>query len=124
MKNKTHIFSARNNLKLFKKSVSINNINNSRNLKDYISPRSKIENKKKDIFSTIRKAKLINKIVGNKTQYIENSFKKENARKSVFFIRDKIEIINKNNSYINKRNNLTTRKIISQKDIKSSVFNK
>ena len=124
IKNKTHIFSARNNLKLFKKSVSINNINNSRNLKDYISPRSKIENKKKDIFSTIRKAKLINKIVGNKTQYIENSFKKENARKSVFYIRDKIEIINKNNSYINKRNNLTTRKIISQKDIKSSVFNK
>ena len=127
IKNKTHIFSARNNMKLFKKSISDSN---SQNIKDYVSPRSKIENKRKDIFSTIRKAKLINKIVENKSQYIENSFKKEKARKSVFYIRDKIdkldkiENVNKDNTFTNRRTNLTTRKIISQKDFKSSVFNK
>ena len=127
IKNKTHIFSARNNMKLFKKSIPDNN---SQNIKDYVSPRSKIENKRKDIFSTIRKAKLINKIVENKSQYVENSFKKEKARKSVFYIRDKIdkldkiENVSKDNTFTNRRTNLTTRKIISQKDFKSSVFNK
>ena len=121
MKNKTHNFSAKNNMEFFKKSISINK---SENLNQYISPRAKLEKKRSDIFSTIRKGRLINKVMENQSKNDESTSKEENIQKYIFNEKEKIQPIIKHKTFIKKKLSITGRKIYSQKDLRSSIFNK
>ena len=124
-KSKTHILSAKDNLKLLKRTTSINNLQNE---KAYISSRSRIENKRRDIFNTIRKRKLVNKIMDNKSQLIDDNspFNKENNKKFFFQGKEKTININEhgNGIFINKKNNFSSRKTFSHNDFRSYIFNK
>ena len=120
-KSKSNIFSSKINLNLIKKS---NSIDYSQNIYQNISQKSKIENKRRDIFNTMKKEKIINNISGNKTQNEENSLIQENIQKYFYNKRRTINPIRKNNSLIKKDISFNSIKKLSFQGLKSSIFNK
>ena len=121
IKNITHIFSAKNNQKFLKRSISINN---TQNIKQYISPRTKIENKRREIFSTLRKGKFINNIMDNETKLDESTLNEEKTKNNFFAVKRIIQPINRHYSFFKKKIFFTGRKIYSQKDLRTSLFSK
>ncbi len=120
-KSKSNIFSSKINLNFIKKS---NSIDYSQNIYQNISQKSKIENKRRDIFNTMKKEKIINNISGNKTQNEENSLIQENIQKYFYNKRRTINPIRKNNSLIKKDISFNSIKKLSFPGLKSSIFNK
>ena len=120
IKNKTNIITSKTNLFLLKNSAPINYPNK---IYQYISQKSKIENKRRDIFNTLKKGKLINKILDNKTTYEENSANEENTQKYFYDKRRSIEPIVKKKILIRKDLSYKTINKFSFKNWKSSIFN-
>ena len=120
-KSKSNIFSSKINLNFIKKS---NSIDYSQNIYQNISQKSKIENKRRDIFNTMKKEKIINNISGKKTQNEENSLIQENIQKYFYNKRRTINPIRKNYSLIKKDISFNSIKKLSFQGLKSSIFNK
>ena len=66
-KSNTYITSAKHNFNFIRKSISFGLNNNIEMMKPYMSPQTKLENKRKDIFSAVKKVKFIKKSMDNKT---------------------------------------------------------
>ena len=66
-KSNTYITSAKHNFNFIRKSISFGLNNNIEMMKPYMSPQTILENKRKDIFSAVKKVKFIKKSMDNKT---------------------------------------------------------
>ena len=128
----TYIISPKNNLKFIKRNISINDINYSKMIhQPYVDSRARSENKRKDIFNTIRKVPFINKVIDNQTIIKNESYLKEN-RKS-FYPNEKqklspidmrTDLNNKRKTFINKKFKFQYGNINLKKEVMSSIFNK
>ena len=136
LKNKTNIFNRNNNLRLLKRNISIShNTKDIEQNKPNISLYLRNQNKKKDIFNTIRKGNLTSAVMDKKLTFVNDDFivNKQNSDKFYFKddyskitssrnIRNKLE--SRHKTFIKKKIKFSFNDSSSQKDMPSHITKK
>ena len=103
LKNKTNIFNANNNLRLLKRTISINYYTKDMEQnKPNISLKLRNQKKKKDIFNTIRKGNLTSAVMDKKLNFVNDDFIVNKQNNDKFYFKDDYSKITSSQNIRNK----------------------